>query len=216
MAEVDRGTPLHSIVVTSLTPNGRPVNVKLDKAIGMKTLLRNTSEDRFREIWNQLSEETVVRTDALETLYGDYPFFRTNSRIFIQDLKRFGSKNDSQSRLLSTNHRFFLGEPYFSSEVVDLILALPLQPGTLTNHLDNLMDRKAERGQSEELCASHDLAPIFLRAFGLSWDVIKDERLELSSTKRVKRSKSVKRRSTMRGLRTMFSKMSTKEDQGQE
>lgn len=213
MAEVERGTPLHETTVTSITPKGRPANVKLDHDVWTRSLLRSTEKARFREIWIQFSEATVVRTDALESLSLDYAAFYGNAKIFIQDLKRFDSRPDARARLLSTEHRFFLGEPYFSAEAVEKILALPLHPSTLEANLEDLMGKKAERGQSDELCASHDLAPVFLRAFGLTWDAIKNEKLVLGSTQARKSSKSLKRRSTMGALNRAFSKLTAKDEQ---
>lgn len=213
MAEVEKGTPLHEITVTSITPKGRPANIKLDHDVWTRSLLRSTEKARFREIWSQFSEATITRTDALESLCLDYPTFYENAKIFIQDLKRFGSRHDAQARLLSTKHKFFLGEPYFSAEAVEKILALPLHPSTLRASLKELMDKKAERGQWDELCASHDLAPLFLRAFGLSWDAIKNEKLVLGSTQAKKSSKSLKRRSTIGALNRAFSKLTAKDEQ---
>lgn len=148
----------------------------------------------------------------LDSLCRDHPSYSTNAKVFIQDLKRFGSQPDGQTRLLLANHRFFLGEPYFASATVTKILNLPLHPSTVGAHLDGLMDKKAERGQAEELCASHDLAPIFLRAFGLGWETFKNEKLSLVSTKDRTTSKPLKKRSTMNALSKAFSKLNAKEE----
>lgn len=209
MAEVEKGTALDEIIITSITPKGRPTSVKLDKDIWMRSLLRGPTKGQFLEIWNAFSERAVARSDALRALSANFPYFDNNARLFVQDLKFFGSKSDARSRLLSTNHRFFLGEPYFSSAAVEKILALPVEPSTLHGQLDNLMHIKAERGQEEELCASHDLAPIFIHAFSLEWDKLKKQSLTLQRTK-----DALKRRPTMDTLSRAFSKLTPKDRLG--
>jgi hypothetical protein len=195
MAEVEKGTPLDNIVVTSITPKGRPLNIRLDKDVWTRSLLRCPTKDQFLGIWNTFSELAVGKTDALNAITDGFPYFLNNARIFIQDLKFFGSKPEARARLLGTNHVFFLGQPYFSSAAVDKILALPMPPSTLQGHLDDLVQKKAERGQEQEFCAAHDLAPILLRAFGMDWEVLKREKLTLQRTK-----DALRRRSTMDSL----------------
>lgn len=134
MAEVDKGTPLDNIVVTSITPKGRPSNIKLDKDVWTRNLLRGPTKDQFLGIWNTFSELAVGKTDALNSITQQFPYFENNVKIL-------------------------------------------------------------ERGQEQEFCAAHDLAPIFLRAFDMNWDVLKREKLTLQRTK-----DGLRRRSTMDSL----------------
>ncbi|OJJ69879.1 hypothetical protein ASPBRDRAFT_66942 [Aspergillus brasiliensis CBS 101740] len=204
MAEAEKGTPLHNIVVTSFTPKGRPSNLVLDRDTWTRSLLRGPNKNQFFDIWTKYSESAVRRTDALDKLHRDYDYFDKNAKVFIRDLKLFGSKPDSRTRLLGTRHRYFLGEPYFSSALVGLILVLPLQTTTVQGHLDDLIKKKATRGQEEELCASHDLAPIFLRAFSLDWDAIKKQNLTIM---RNKDPHGLRKRPTMETLGKAFGKL---------
>lgn len=77
----------------------------------------------------------------------------------------------SRDRLLSTDHPFFSREPYFSKSVVDAILTLSMRAGTLETTLRDLPETKAavlfKGWGGGELCAPHELALIFHRAFGL-------------------------------------------------
>ncbi|RAK95624.1 uncharacterized protein BO80DRAFT_321789, partial [Aspergillus ibericus CBS 121593] len=68
MAEAEKGTLLHDIIVTSITPKGRPSNIRLDKDIWTKSLLRGPGKAQFLEIWTKYSESAMLRTDALEKL----------------------------------------------------------------------------------------------------------------------------------------------------
>lgn len=47
MAEVEKGTSLDDIIVTSITPKGHPVNIRLDKDIWTRSLLRGPTKEHF-------------------------------------------------------------------------------------------------------------------------------------------------------------------------
>ncbi|CZT03506.1 uncharacterized protein RAG0_10230 [Rhynchosporium agropyri] len=81
----------------------------------------------------------------------------------------------AQERLNSTNHMYFLGSNYFSPDFVAKILALPMGMVTVKDKLDQLTDRKVTRENQNEICAAHDLAPLFEAALGIQWDIVKAE-----------------------------------------
>ncbi len=98
------------------------------------------------------------------------PNFSRRAQLFIRDLKCFSSDVKAQERLQSTKHEFYLGMPYFDDETVAKILTLPMGDGRLNDKLVELVERKKERGQLDELCTSHDLAPVFQYAFEIRYD----------------------------------------------
>ena len=59
-----------------------------------------------------------------------------------------------------------LAPPYFDGETRDILLQLKTQGSTVENDLRAL----AQKRLGAEICASHDLAPLFERALGISWD----------------------------------------------
>lgn len=69
------------------------------------------------------------------------------------------------------------------------------------------MEKKAELGQAEELCAAHDLTPIFLRALGMNWDDI-EEKLVL---RRADERQSLRGKRTMDTLTRAFGKLTAKD-----
>lgn len=89
----------------------------------------------------------------------------------------FGRDKNSQDRLQNTQHEFYLGKPYFDSGTVAKILKLPVGTTDLDGELRKLAKRKTDRREGDELCASHDLAPLFQVAFGIEWKIIKNENL---------------------------------------
>jgi hypothetical protein len=97
------------------------------------------------------------------------------SKRFIRDLRCFGFDQDAQNRLNNTNHEFFLGPPYFTSDTVERILQMPFAKSTVGEELGKIAQRKLTRENQNEMCAAHDLSPLFEAAFGLDWEQVKPE-----------------------------------------
>lgn len=114
----------------------------------------------------------------------DHPYLENNARLFIQDLMSFNNPV-AEARLSSTAHRFYLGEPYFSHSAVADILAIPLAPSTLGKHLERVA-KKSERAhlqKGDALCAAHEVAPLFMRAFGWEWESLRTQKVQIQKTK---------------------------------
>lgn len=82
---------------------------------------------------------------------------------------------------------------------------------TVKDELENIARRKVEREQQNEICASHDLSPIFEAAFGLDWKDLKAEEAEVLQSKENQKSDKKNLGGTMgRGLKkarsTLFGK----------
>ncbi|PGG99538.1 hypothetical protein GX51_06278 [Blastomyces parvus] len=85
---------------------------------------------------------------------------------------------------------------------------LSLGVGTLETEFSTLMERKENRGHSDELCASHDMAPIIERAFWLKWDDIKKEKeLKLKALEKPKCKQIQRKKSRMDGLLDAFKRL---------
>lgn len=156
-----------------MTPKGRPIETQLTKDIWTKSLLRGAWKEEFQTIWNIETERQVVKIDALQELRETYPSLENNALVFLQDLKQFGSNQGARSRLLASQHPFFLGAPYFTNEAVTVILRLPIGHSTFEAYLNDLIAKKKERGHSDEICASHDLAPLVERVFDIRWAAVR-------------------------------------------
>lgn len=135
----------------------------------MTSLLRGPWKDSFEAIWDERKGISLQRSEALASLQ-DLPEFNRRAQIFIRDLKCFGSDSRAQERLQHTKHEFYLGLPYFDEKTVARMLALPVGDESLGEKLRSLVERKKERDQLDELCASHDLAPIFQYALDIKYD----------------------------------------------
>ncbi|KAH7305620.1 hypothetical protein BKA65DRAFT_601946 [Rhexocercosporidium sp. MPI-PUGE-AT-0058] len=168
------GKDVSSISVTTVTKNGRPVHISLSHDVWTTSLLRGPWKEDFQNIWNISQGAAYQRNKALGTLR-DIPNFEQFSKLFIRDLRCFGRDPRAQKRLNDTNHSFFLGQKYFAPDTVTKILALPMGDVTVKDKLEQLAQRKITREQQNEICAAHDLSPLFEAALGLDWDSVKLE-----------------------------------------
>ena len=93
------------------------------------------------------------------------PGFNESVVNFLDNLVTFASSEAARLRLIGTNHAFFLGQPYFEDDTVTKILRLPTSEGTLEKQLQDLAQKKLSKGGNAPWCSSHDLFPVYERAF---------------------------------------------------
>ncbi|EGE08347.1 hypothetical protein TEQG_07322 [Trichophyton equinum CBS 127.97] len=72
-AEVENGKGLEDIVVTSMTPKHRPIEIQLTKDVWIKSLLRGAWKEEFQAIWSIETEIQIERSDALQELKDHFP-----------------------------------------------------------------------------------------------------------------------------------------------
>lgn len=147
----------------------------LDQTVWQQSLIRGPWQADFMPLWQKHIETTSARESMITHMRTTIPNFTQTCIEFIRDLRTFSGNIDSRTRLDSTGHEFFLGKPYFDSATVTTILQLSTVNGTLDTQLRAL----AEKRKNGEMCAAHDLSPLFERALGISWD--KEKRNALSS-----------------------------------
>jgi hypothetical protein len=175
-SQVLEGKDVTDITVCTLTRNQRPKEVLLTDDVWMTSLLRGPWKEEFQQIWETRKRITVQRNSALEELNA-IPGFADRTKMFIRDLRCFGQDQEAQNRLNDTKHEYYLGGVYFNNSTVKKILGLPVGNGTLKSELEKLSKRKMDRGEGEELCASHDLSPLYEVALGLDWKKLKNDDL---------------------------------------
>ena len=95
-------------------------------------------------------------------------------KIFINDFTTFGSSESAQRRLHEEPMaKFFFSKVYFNEDEIERLLGFPTQSGlSVSNILQAMLSsntNSVEPGGSHkyELCASHDLAPLLLRVYGI-------------------------------------------------
>lgn len=140
--------------------------------------------------WNASGVIAPDRVKHLERLATDHPSFENNAKKFIQDLvgchaawMSVDAKRIARRRLVSAGQPFYLGRPYFSEQAVLDILATPVQCYTLQKVLNVVATQAALGGENEHaVCELCTLAPLFVYAFGWTWESIVDLELSLQQT----------------------------------
>ncbi len=92
---------------------------------------------------------------------------KTSSTIYVT----FGGNKASRQRLDGTGHEFYLGLPYFNSETRERLLKIPTKNGTLETDLRQL----AVKRSGGDICAAHDLSPLYEAILGVQWDRLKEK-----------------------------------------
>ena len=100
-------------------------------------------------------------------------------KIFIYDLLKFSSNDQSAQRLqtmLSRNYFEYYFTPYYFTETeIDYLVNFPTSSGLiLKDLLDMFRKSKLEEGVNE-VCTSHDIAPIMYKTFDIKKGFEKDK-----------------------------------------
>ncbi|KAF2639707.1 hypothetical protein P280DRAFT_402432, partial [Massarina eburnea CBS 473.64] len=98
--------------------------------------------------------------------------------VFMYDLRSFGDNEESRARLERVVASNCINKPYFNNREAEILLNTITTPGTgetLYNAVDDCFVKEIpQRGQNGikkkndyRVCASHGIAPIFEREFGV-------------------------------------------------
>lgn len=108
------------------------------------------------------------------------PYLWYRVRLFVYDLRHYKARDDSRDRLELVVDPSYLGAPYSSPAEVDFLKSTIVESKrsedngqkTLEQLIEATLDRKLNRrtkkrmeSQDFRVCAAHDLAPIFEKAF---------------------------------------------------
>ncbi|KAJ9324604.1 hypothetical protein DTO027B5_368 [Paecilomyces variotii] len=131
----------------------------------------------------------ITADDSIENLQSNKLLWY-KIHIFLYDLRHF-QEEASQARLDSVIDSSYLCSPYFTSEEVTQLKATKLQDTkslgalieeTLNERLERWVKKQIESGDFR-VCAAHDLAPIFERAFHIKPKDLKRDRILLDLIK---------------------------------
>jgi hypothetical protein len=169
------GKDVSDIVIEAFTTKGRAKEVMLTDQIWQTSLLRGPWKNEFQQLWQASKHAAAKKIEALDSLK-QIPGFENMAKLFIRDLKCFSRDEEARFRLEETKHEYYLGGIYFAATTVDKILDMPLVgKSTVKQELDKLSRRIMEGEQQNEMCAPHNLAPIFVAAFGLDWEKLRKD-----------------------------------------
>ncbi|KAI4279950.1 MAG: hypothetical protein L6R38_004841 [Xanthoria sp. 2 TBL-2021] len=114
-------------------------------------------------------------------------------KILLFDLRNLDERMDSKARLDLVTDRSYISAPYFTPSEIKAIKSFVPDGGesTLEQLILSALETKLERRKKKQLangdyrvCASHDLAPVFEKAFGVRpKDLAKDKKFVKALTK---------------------------------
>jgi hypothetical protein len=104
--------------------------------------------------------------------------------VFVFDLRLYREKVDAEARLEQIVDASYIGTPYFQPDEVDMLKAVVVDgekalaetiEEVLNERLNRRMKKRVESGDYR-VCAAHDLAPAFEKAFDINpKDLARDE-----------------------------------------
>jgi hypothetical protein len=165
-SQLNDSKPLTDIVVETFGQYGVMEKVRLTAEIWQRSLIRGPWRGAFLPLWNEYNRVRNAREAILSSLSSEVTGFTQACQNFIHDLRTFGGDKGSRQRLEGTGHEFYLGSPYFSTSTREKLLKIPTKKGTLETDLRALSDKR----RGGEICAAHDLSPIFEAILSVSWD----------------------------------------------
>ncbi|KLJ07726.1 hypothetical protein EMPG_16801 [Blastomyces silverae] len=134
------------------------------------------------------------RTYTIAQLKDEFPSLWYRLHVLILDLRNFSTDDTSRKRLEQVTDISYLGPPYFSTEEAAALRHTQLEPGNqllkdrietdLNERLTRRMKKRVASGDFR-VCAAHDLAPIFEKAFSINMKkVLKDSQFMTMATSR--------------------------------
>ncbi|KAL9603415.1 MAG: hypothetical protein Q9179_002185 [Wetmoreana sp. 5 TL-2023] len=177
-SQTEDGKPLTDIVAQITDPAGQLKSIRLTRDIWERCIIRGPWQGDFSPIWANHIDATAQRELTLAKLRDSKPDFTKSCINFIHDLRNFTGNKGSRNRLDSTWHEFFLRLPYFDDESRDTILQMKTPRSTVADDMKAL----AQKRLGAELCAAHDLAPLFERVLGICWDKEREKALSSQHT----------------------------------
>jgi hypothetical protein len=151
--------------------SGQLRNFVVTKQVWVRSILKQSKT--LRNSFTNFFSCAILREDQLEEMKQEKDFWK-RIKFWISDFLSF---EESQHRLTlppADGESHWMSPFYFSAEEAEYVGSI-MMPNTITlkETLDSMMEGKASAG-AVEVCASHDLAPVFITAFGMQHSFHKD------------------------------------------
>jgi len=171
-------SPFEILVEIELIP-GELQMIQLTKQVWCKQLLTgvNPLVDTFLTFFTSILDMKFTVDKKLNELHhsSEYLDLFQRIKIFHYDLKTFNELRlfyHPTPMTTTTPLPFYLNTLYFTMAEIEYLLTFPTAQGlTVAEHYSALLEGKQkayrEQGTAVRLCASHDLAPLLERLFGL-------------------------------------------------
>lgn len=162
-SESDAGKNLINLELKGIRcKNGQQRNFVVSKQVWVRSILKQSKT--LRNSFTEFFSCAILREDQLDEMKREKDFWK-RIMFWISDFLSF---EESQHRLTlppADGESQWMSPFYFSAEEAQYVGSL-MMPNTITlqDTLKNMMEGKASAG-AVEVCASHDLAPVFMTAF---------------------------------------------------
>lgn len=83
-------------------------------------------------------------------------------KVFVNDLIKFDDNKHAKKRLETNTFMYYLSTDYFTKDESRYILSFPSVTGL---SLEQILKMKFKETVNQEICSSHDIAPIFQTVF---------------------------------------------------
>lgn len=114
--------------------------------------------------FTQFCERSLSYSSAIKSFHENQAELVMKIKIFISDLMSYNNDPDAKDRLERGDH-FHMSDIYFTDNEHAMILNFPTANGLKFSELLSFkMKEKAKEGNTE-ICAAHDIAPIFMKVF---------------------------------------------------
>lgn len=119
---------------------------------------------RLEEKFMQIHERSMSYRSRIKIIHDEQADLVMKIKFFISDLTSFNQDAEARDRL-NKGDQYYMSDIYFSTDERDFILKFPTLNGlSFMQHMELTMQSKAKNG-STEICAAHDLAPMFIKVF---------------------------------------------------
>lgn len=142
-----------NVWVTCLTRANKckPLELILDRK-DFVLILSNTSRNLII-YQKELNKLHTVKSDLWNRL-----------KVFVNDLVKFGDNENAKKRLETNTSLYYLSTDYFTEHESSYILSFPSATGL---SLKQLLEVKFKESVDQEICSSHDIAPVFQTVFNI-------------------------------------------------
>ena len=123
------------------------------------------------KIFTEICERSTSYEKTLKSFQHNKDDLLMKIKIFVSDLMNFKNDVHARQRLEKANinesNNFFMSDDYFTEMEKNEILCFPASNGVLFSEIVNFVIKEKIDSGKNEICSSHDIAPVFKKVFGI-------------------------------------------------
>jgi hypothetical protein len=148
------------------------------KQIWTKIFIRdNINSEKLLDFFSMIFEKSISYEKEIKLIHKNIDL-SNRLKLFINDLTKFNSNKLSRTRLQDVSAiypNYYFSTFHFTEDEIEYLINFPTSSGLiLKDLLDCFIADKIKEG-AQEICTSHDIAPIMYKTFGISKNFDKDK-----------------------------------------